>query len=98
MTAPERMRARIQGQRIIDRIQAWFFNEPDPHTGLPVEDMTVEKANAGFKLLGKVLPDMRSIEMVFSDNGKLSREDINERLRAKGLDPELVWNQAQTQH
>lgn len=53
----ERTRSAIQTSQLVNRLQGFALELPDPQTGKAVE-MTKERVNAAIALLKKTLPDL----------------------------------------
>ena len=70
LTEPQRenIRARIQTDRLIKRLQCFALDENDPANGLPVE-LDPQKMKAFEILLRKSLPDLASVTLETGEKG-----------------------------
>ncbi len=57
-------------------------------------DMTNSRANTILRLVGKVLPDLQSIQVdVAVEHKTLNKLELEQRLLSLGHNPSMVWNQ-----
>lgn len=57
-------------------------------------DATMSEVNMLGKLLNKILPDLKAVEVNVSQDKPLTMEDMAGRARALGLNPEDIFSQA----
>ena len=60
-----------------------------------LEDATVVQVSMLGKLLNKILPDLKAVEVTVSANKAQSMQDIEARARAFGIDPKELWGDVQ---
>ena len=56
-----------------------------------LEDATVVQVSMLGKLLNKILPDLKAVEVTVSANKAQSMQDIEARARAFGINPDELW-------
>jgi len=91
-SAKQRITEKIQASRITNRLQAFALSKPGDDNYDKVQ-MTPAQVTAGFKLLGKVVPDLKQVEQTIKDERKKTKQEIDDALTARGIDPEMLWNE-----
>ena len=85
MTSQERYRKKISEGNILDRLLKHFHNQ----LRVPLDNGQVM---LGIKLVGKVLPDLQSIEVSGAINvNVMNRLELDARMITLGRDPSTVW-------
>lgn len=91
-SAKQRISERIKAGKIQERLQKFALSNPTDPDYVDVQ-MTSQQVTAAKILLGKVVPDLKMVEQIIQDDRQKTREEINDALVAKGIDPDMIWNQ-----
>ena len=85
MTVQERWAKKIRDANILDRLIKHVNGQLDP----PMEPSAVQ---AAMKLVGKIMPDLKSTEITGTIGVKsMNRLELEGRLLQLGIDPNSVW-------
>ncbi|RKX21875.1 MAG: hypothetical protein DRP45_11870 [Candidatus Zixiibacteriota bacterium] len=91
-SAKQRLTDRIKAGKIQRRLQEFAVSKPTDENFADVQ-MSPPQVNAAKILLGKVVPDLKQVEQTIRDERKKTKQDIDNALIAKGIDPDTVWGE-----
>jgi len=91
-SAKQRITDRIKAGKIAGRLNEFSVCRPSDEDYINVQ-MSPAQVNAAKILLGKVVPDLKQVEQTIRDERKKTKQDIDNALIAKGIDPDTVWGE-----
>jgi hypothetical protein len=82
----ERWRKRISEANILDRLLQHFAGTLKP-------PLTASQVQVGLKLVSKVMPDLKAVEVKgYVAHLAMNRQELENRLTALGYSPDEVWD------
>jgi len=91
-SAKQRITDKIKASHITNRLQEFSMSKPSDKDYDDVQ-MSPAQVNAAKALLSKVVPDLKQVEQTIRDERKKTKQDIDNALIAKGIDPDTVWGE-----
>lgn len=82
-----RQRKKIQAAQLVPKLIEFIDGE---------REMTAAQVQTALRLLNKVIPDVKQIEVTGKVDVNVTRQEVEARLIEHGIDPEQVWQRRLT--